>query len=63
MPDVDLFQENLSNVIDQRNALRHELKPPRAETPGGSRARDNSCSCEIYSWAGSIARASATVNG
>lgn len=28
MPDVDLFHENLSNVIDQRNALRHELEPP-----------------------------------
>lgn len=29
MPDVDLFHENLANVIDQRNALRNELAPPR----------------------------------
>ncbi len=28
MPDVDLFHENLTNVIDQRNALRDELVPP-----------------------------------
>lgn len=28
MPDVDLFHENLTNVIDQRNALRDELKSP-----------------------------------
>jgi hypothetical protein len=28
MPDVDLFHENLTNVIDQRNALRDELAPP-----------------------------------
>ncbi|MGJ7555932.1 hypothetical protein ACSFBI_18185 [Variovorax sp. RB3P1] len=30
MPDVDLFHENLANVIDQRNALRDELKLPPA---------------------------------
>lgn len=28
MPDVDLFHENLTNVLDQRNALRDELAPP-----------------------------------
>ncbi len=28
MPDVDLFHENLTSVIDQRNALRDELEPP-----------------------------------
>ncbi len=28
MPDVDLFHENLANVLDQRNALRDELSPP-----------------------------------
>ena len=28
MPDVDLFHENLTNVIDQRDALRHELTRP-----------------------------------
>lgn len=28
MPDVDVFHENLANVIDQRNALRAELNPP-----------------------------------
>lgn len=27
MPDVDLFHENLANVIDQRNALRAEIDP------------------------------------
>ena len=28
MPNVDDFQEYLANVIDQRNALRNELRPP-----------------------------------
>lgn len=28
MPEVDLFHENLTNVSDQRNALRDELEPP-----------------------------------
>lgn len=30
MRDVDLFHENLANVIDQRNALQGELRPPAA---------------------------------
>ena len=28
MPNVDDFHEYLANVIDQRNALRNELRPP-----------------------------------
>lgn len=30
MRDVDLFHENLANVLDQRNALQGELRPPAA---------------------------------
>lgn len=30
MRDVDLFHENLANVLDQRNALEGELRPPAA---------------------------------
>lgn len=30
MRDADLFHENMTNVIDQRNALLGELKPPAA---------------------------------
>ncbi|SFO84829.1 hypothetical protein SAMN05216567_10312 [Variovorax sp. OK605] len=30
MRDVDLFHENLANVLEQRNALQGELRPPAA---------------------------------